>query len=161
MERKEEDRTNINIVRIRIIVGRIFGEPDADLSIEVPEKGEIEREVGTVPEGVVSKTKFEEYHCRGHISSPRSFPAVMMGSLYMLWIVERGEWVGIKYEDRGWDFQGTGWGVDENIHASGPFRLNDVYAGLILRAYDNPHVPINKVLHTSPIELEELAHNSS
>lgn len=156
MERKEKVR--INAVRIRIIAARIWGEPDADLSIEVPLEGEIKREISTIPEGKVIKTKFEEHRgCQWSPPpgfSPRSFPAVKKGNLYMLWIEERGGWVGVKYEFRGSHYEGAWQGIDEDIYTSGPFRLNDECAELILRAYNNPPVPIEEVLHTSPTDFD-------
>lgn len=161
MEKKERKTTDI--VRISIIAARIFGELDKDLSIEVPVEGEIEGEIDTIPEGEIIKTTFEEHHgwqwSPPPTYSPRTFPAVNKGDLYMLWIEERGEWVGIKYEFRGTNFEGEVYGFEEDIYTSGPFNLNDECTEMILRAYSNPSVPFDNVLLTSPTELEKITHN--
>jgi len=146
--------------RITIIAAKIFGTPDEDLSIEIPFEGELTMDIDRIPEGEAKKTEFKEHRGRQWGPSPedphRSFPAVKIGDLYMIWIKGRHEWVGIKYIDKGTTFEGAWYGIDENIDTSGPYKLNRECARLILSAYNNTEVLEDYVLHTSPAELEGL-----
>ena len=152
VEKKDNNKSN-KAVHITIVASRVFGMNDADESIYIPGH-EIEKEIKSISVGTVNITEFKEYHCRG-MKSPWSFPAVKKGNLYMIWITERDEWVGIEYEDRGSHYEGMIQGFDEDIYSAGPFKLNDECARLILKAYNNPSITIDEVLHTSPTKLKE------
>ena len=144
------------MVKIRIIAEKSFGYENKDLSIEIPEKGNLEKLVNAedIPETEPKSTQFAEYlgytnqRINRHLIN--SFPAVEMSPFFMIWISERKECVGIKYKYAGCDSELDG--VTETIKTDGPFRLNENCAELIRKAYRS-RAPIEKVLHTSPDEL--------
>jgi len=100
-------------------------------------------------------TVFDEYlgytcqRINGYLM--RSFPAVEIYPFYMLWAEERGEWVGIKFHYLGCDTEVDG--NTECIETAGPFKLNRKCAELIKQAYRSK-IPVEKILHTHPSELE-------
>ena len=141
-------------MKITIISEQLQGYSDIDLSIEIPEIGEIEEEKSFTLSGEPRITVFTE-HYNWATKPLRSFPAVQVGRFYMLWIEERKEWIGIEYEHRGHHYEGALHGIEEDIEAHGPFKLNQDWAGLIARAYGNSSLSLEDVLHTEPSQLTQ------
>jgi len=143
------------MVRINIIAEHSFGYSNEDLSIEIPERGDLEN----VNDSLISEhqepkvSDFTEYpgYTAASRSKVRSFPAVDMDPFYMLWIEERREWIGITYHHGGslTELDGT----NEWIKASGPFKLSKKCAGLIRQAYGSI-IPDDEILLSPPSKLE-------
>lgn len=153
-------------MRIRIIAETVFGEPDKDQSIEIPEEGELECKLDSTPDETPVVTKFTEHLCRRQHYPAVSFPAISLGNLYMIWVDERKEWVGIKYEFISRDPEGSApgsgaiyQGYDENVLSSGPYALDKEHTRKILEAYgiSEGTLTLEQVLHTKPSELEKIA----
>jgi len=139
-------------VKITIISEQLRGYSNIDLSIEIPETGEIVREKPFHPMGEPKITEFKEHH--NWASKPlRSFPAVRVGDFYMLWIEERKEWIGIEYREYPHHYEGASYGIEENIEADGPFKLSEDWARLISEAFENSSLSLEEVLHTAPPQL--------
>ncbi|HLC73124.1 MAG TPA: hypothetical protein VJH20_00640 [Candidatus Nanoarchaeia archaeon] len=99
------------MVKVTIIAERPLGYPDADLSIDIPDSGVLPKEIDKVPSVVPELATFmESYGIHSPPINARSFTAVKAGNLYMLWIEERQEWVGIKYELKDSHYEQNVWG---------------------------------------------------
>ncbi|MFH0949045.1 MAG: hypothetical protein V1802_00995 [Candidatus Aenigmatarchaeota archaeon] len=149
------------MIKITIIAEKSFGYRDEDLSINIPEEGDLDNIVSdeNIPKDREPKiTTFTEYlGCTSQKSNRHlvhSFPAVEVYPFYMLWIEKRNEWVGIKYHYLGCDSELDG--ITECIRTAGPYKLNQKHAELIRQAYKN-QIPIEEVLHASPFRLEGIA----
>jgi hypothetical protein len=144
------------------IIDEVPGRKEKDLSIEIPDAGEIATEIGKddIPKNVsVRLETFSEYrgYTRHFINKEKElcFPSVALSSkthatyphLKFLWIEGRKEWIGLKHS------YNCLMGLDEEIEADGPYRLNERAASLIKRAYRS-NIPLENVLHTPPSELE-------
>ena len=140
------------MVSITIIEERLQGESDVDLSIVIPETGDIKEEIKDVPSGTPKITKFTEHHNWAR-RDLRSFPAVRVSDFYMVWVAERKEWVGLRFEYKGSHFEGERQGIEEYIDASGPYKLNAECARLISQIYKNTDVSLDDVLCTEPEKL--------
>jgi hypothetical protein len=145
------------MTRIRLIAETSFGHKDDDLSVEVPDKGELTEilDCKNLPKIEPKRETFTEYLGEtGHrINShmEESFPAVEMRPFYMLWMENRGEWVGIKFSYLGSTSELDG--VTEYMETGGPYRLDRGCAKLIKRAYKS-RVPLENIIHTPPSELK-------
>jgi hypothetical protein len=142
------------MISIEIIEEHSFGHPNKDKSIDVPETGDIGQLVddAEIPKTDAPKvtTFYQHIGCSVDATGYRSFPAVEMNPWYMLWISERGEWVGIKFDYQGFTQEPDG--NNEWIETAGPFKLNQKCAELIRQAYKT-NVPLEKVLCTPPEKL--------
>jgi hypothetical protein len=135
--------------RINIVEEHLKGQTDVDRSIYIPFEGIIHRRITRIPEGELWPQRFS-----GELDTWQDMPYLRKGNVFLLWVEERCEWVGIEYEKRGHHFEGDLWGVEEDIYTDGPFQLNDDCARLILGVYGEPEIPFDRVLMTSPVELK-------
>lgn len=117
-------------ILIRIAASMPNGEPDIDMSVVIPLKEEIKNIFGKVLIEKPTLTIFEERKGRPFSSStlpkcPRGFKSIKIGTLYMLYIEELQQWIGITYQ-----YFGKYYG-EENINVSGPYKLTDYYLTII------------------------------
>ena len=141
---------------MKIVGTEVLGDIEAELTIDIPEQGEISRMLPGLPEGDIGRTTFEEQI--GDLlddddQGSRTFQAVFIGdNIYFVWIEERKEWVGIEIGPGG----KNPYGVD-GLNARGPLKLNNESARIILETFNNNVIPLNRVLKTSPLILEKFA----
>ena len=140
---------------MKIIGTEVLGDLEAGLSVDIPEEGEIKNPLRKLPEGDIGRTTFEEQigDLLDDDQSFRSFQAVFIGdNIYFVWIEERKEWIGIELDSNSKTPEGTG-----GYKAKGPLKLNQESAQIILDAFNNNIIPLNRVLKTSPAILEKFA----
>ena len=89
----------------------------------------------------------------------REFPCVQKGDLYLVWVEERREWVGIHIvrEEHIFDYPFS----EHPVHALGPYSLNLQCGQAIQEAYSLQDINFAEILTTSPSELEQLVNSKS
>lgn len=117
-------------VRFEETVKAPLGYPDTSVSIDIPIKGKLKPlPLLSSPQSVLTL-----FHGREAVSVNEQPPARYQ--TFFVWILERGEWVGLQrfyyseYAQNVW-----GGGIEEYIDFKGPFCLNAPSAEFILEAY--------------------------
>jgi len=158
-------------VTITFIEQTTRGVPDNYKDLSIPEDGKLE-DIKEVRDSVtLMKYNKETKKCDTEVTEQliprrctfrslesrnsygRPFPCVELGNLYMIWVEERGEWIGFEYYEKS-DYE-VYWS-DHTVYLKGPFKLNDVCARLIQQACNRPDVSLEDILKTSPEELGHL-----
>jgi hypothetical protein len=145
------------MTKIRIVAESSFGHNNQDISIEVPDRGELAETLDckSLPNMEPKKETFTEYlgetDQRINAHTVKSFQAIGMRPFYLLWMENRGEWVGVKFDYMGSNSEPDS--VMEHIETAGPYRLGEDCAKLIKSAYKSK-IPLENVLHTPPSELK-------
>lgn len=139
-----------------------------DTTISIPESGDIPS-VDDIISSISSRFSREDMQklvpkisaVQGYTSVKISKPSGLSGgtsALWILWIPERTEWMELYHES--W-LESSAWGDDWSF--SGPYRLPEGHAGLILGAY-GISVPQGLIdaggvtlAHISPSKLEKIA----
>ncbi len=135
-----------------------------DTAVEVPEQGELPdcksvnelQSSNLSPDRLLAKIKGRKEKIQG-IPLVELSNSGMMGyseyvdTLYLMWIEERKEWIGIH------NFYIPGGFFNACDILSTPFQLDERFARKILEAYGElEELPLKQVLHTSPSQLEKI-----
>lgn len=146
------------MVKLQFIGERTRGIPDDVHVVDILEYGKIYNGVEFLNNKI-----FKKHAYMGSITTwkdrntaDKKFRCVHLGDFKMVWVDERGEWVGFRHGPLPSEYE-TYWS-EHPIQVDGPYALDERCAKAIQGAYFRPDIDLKKILRTSHSELNQIAY---